>query len=142
MALLTQEMLWSSAWVIQHRTQRIAAAGPLPNARDRREFERMGSEKVAAAAASAAAMARQWGQSETALAQRAARQWWTWSTAWWAALYSASPAQTWARLPRLAAAGSRSARSSLDLAHAAGRLAHSGVRPIHAAVTANVRRLR
>ncbi len=34
--------------VVGHRLARLAAAGPLPSARDRREFHRMGTEKVAA----------------------------------------------------------------------------------------------
>lgn len=34
--------------VVAHRLTRLATAGPWPGSRDRREFHRMGSEKVAA----------------------------------------------------------------------------------------------
>jgi hypothetical protein len=59
LALRTSEMLLASAQVIGHRTGRMATAGPSPNARDRKEFTRMGLEKVAAANESALAMGRQ-----------------------------------------------------------------------------------
>lgn len=59
LALRTGEMLAASAQVITHRTGRMAAAGPSPNARDRKEFTRMGLEKVEAANLSAMAMGRQ-----------------------------------------------------------------------------------
>ena len=57
--LKTWEMLAASGQVIGLRTLRMAQAGPSPNARDRREFTRMGSEKVQAANRSAWAMAAQ-----------------------------------------------------------------------------------
>lgn len=49
-ALATQaaELAWAAPQVVAMRMARIALAGPVPNARDRREFQRMGSEKVAA----------------------------------------------------------------------------------------------
>ena len=43
------EMSMASAQVIAHRTTRMAAAGPIPNASDRQEFRRMGQEKIEAA---------------------------------------------------------------------------------------------
>jgi len=42
--------------VIAHRLQRMALAGPLPGARDQREFTRMGQEKAEALAESLMAM--------------------------------------------------------------------------------------
>lgn len=42
--------------VVAHRVGRMAAAGATPNARDRKEFQRMGAEKVAAFCESWAAM--------------------------------------------------------------------------------------
>jgi hypothetical protein len=45
--------------VMAHRFARIATAGPVPSARDRREFERMGSEKGEAFMASWSSMAAQ-----------------------------------------------------------------------------------
>ncbi len=59
LARQTSEMLTASAQVIGHRTRRLALAGGQPSARDRREFTRMGQEKIAAATESARAMARE-----------------------------------------------------------------------------------
>lgn len=67
LALRTGEMLVASAQVIGHRTGRMAKAGPSPNARDRKEFRRMGLEKVAAANESAWAMGRQLGEANLQL---------------------------------------------------------------------------
>ncbi|MES3013672.1 MAG: hypothetical protein V4750_08110, partial [Pseudomonadota bacterium] len=53
LALKSGEMLAASAQVIGQRSRRIAAAGANPNARDRREFARMGREKIEAASAAA-----------------------------------------------------------------------------------------
>lgn len=58
-ALKTWEMLLASSQVIGLRMGRMAQAGAKPNARDRREFTRMGSEKVQAAAQSGWAVAAQ-----------------------------------------------------------------------------------
>ena len=55
-ALRTAEMLVASAQVIAHRTGRMAKAGPKPSMRDRREFSRMGLEKMEAASESMWAM--------------------------------------------------------------------------------------
>ena len=51
------EMSMASAQVIAHRTTRMAASGPRPNARDRQEFLRMGREKAEASTESASAIA-------------------------------------------------------------------------------------
>jgi hypothetical protein len=67
LAMRTGEMLAASAQVIGHRTGRMARAGPAPNARDRKEFTRMGLEKVAAANESALAMGRQLGEANLQL---------------------------------------------------------------------------
>ena len=48
LAWKTGEMMMASAEVIGHRANRMAAAGPAPSLRDRREFTRMGQEKIAA----------------------------------------------------------------------------------------------
>jgi hypothetical protein len=59
LGLKTWEMLMASGQVIGHRVTRMATAGTKPSARDRREFNRMGSEKLQAAAQSGWAMAAQ-----------------------------------------------------------------------------------
>lgn len=141
-AVMTQEMLTASASVIQKRTGRMASAGLSPSAADMREMKLMGSEKIAAAGASASAMARQWGASEMAIAQRATQQWLALGGALWSALSSTSPSQAVARSSKLVEASLRSARSGADIFSATGRVARSGLRPIHAAASANARRLR
>jgi hypothetical protein len=39
---------WAAPQVVAHRLARMAFAGPMPSARDRREFARMSAEKVGA----------------------------------------------------------------------------------------------
>jgi hypothetical protein len=56
LALKTSEMMLASVQVIGHRAGRIAAPGPKPSARDRREFTLMGQERIEATAESAQAM--------------------------------------------------------------------------------------
>ena len=56
LAWKTGEMAIASAQVIGHRTGRLARAGPVPDARDQREFALMGREKGAAAMESAQAV--------------------------------------------------------------------------------------
>ncbi len=47
-AAKTTQMMVSSSVVINNRVGRMVAAGPNPSARDRKEFKRMGTEKVTA----------------------------------------------------------------------------------------------
>ena len=137
----TGEMLAASAQVIGHRTGRIAAAGARPSARDRREFALMGQEKVEAAAASAAAMGREW----LAFGNSAALQ--AWREALEAgnaalALASSRSVQEWVeRHAALARSLGRSATSAGRLSAAGAEIAGRGLAPIHAAATANARRL-
>jgi hypothetical protein len=44
----TVALAFAAPEVMAHRMARLALAGPTPSARDRREFHRMGAEKVAA----------------------------------------------------------------------------------------------
>lgn len=46
LARQASELALAVPQVMAHRLTRMALAGPLPNARDRREFHRMGQEKV------------------------------------------------------------------------------------------------
>ena len=43
----TEELAWAVPWVVPHRMARMALAGAPPSARDRREFQLMGAEKLA-----------------------------------------------------------------------------------------------
>ena len=75
--LRAAELALAVPQVVSHRVARMAAAGPWPGARDRREFHRMGSEKVAAFHESWTAM---WWQAWRAQMQFATAwmQWWSW----------------------------------------------------------------
>jgi hypothetical protein len=71
----TAEMLLSSGQVIGTRLDRMARAGHNPSARDRREFTRMGTEKVKAAADSGLAVAARLQSANYELMTRAWQQW-------------------------------------------------------------------
>lgn len=138
LARQTSEMLTASAQVIGHRTRRLARAGVQPSERDRREFTRMGQEKIAAAAESARAMAREmlaihlrWGRLgfEQALAGMSAAM---------SPIGSRSAAKALRRQTALADAAL--VRSG-QLASSMVRGAQKGLRPVHSRATANARRL-
>ena len=62
--------------VVAQRLQRLALAGPRPSARDQREFQRMGAEKLAAFGEAWQAMAWQMLKSNQALAASMLRGGW------------------------------------------------------------------
>ena len=62
--------------VMSHRIARMAVAGPLPQARDRKEFRRMASEKVEAFGESVTNMAFETFRVNQELASQALGQWW------------------------------------------------------------------
>lgn len=104
--------------VVMHRLGRMASAGGSPSAQDRREFARMGSEKVLAFYQSGTAfwtqvlrMQLQWSQELLAMG--------------WASMFGARP-----RGPSSRAAG-----------NAAARLVSAGLAPLHVTAVANARRL-
>lgn len=105
--------------VMAHRLARMAAAGHQPDARDRREFQRMGAEKVAAFTASWMAMgAEMWRiQQQGALLMMRA-----WSNPW---------------LVRWPSPGGESRR----MQNAALGIVSKGLAPVHRAATGNARRL-
>ena len=141
LATKTLEMMLASAQVIGHRTSRMALAGAAPNARDRREIALMGQEKVEAGARSAQAMAahmmtvsQPWG----ALAFRHIPRN---SAAFMSLASSQTPSQLIARQAALARALGQSAVSMANVSKSATKLAHRGLKPIHAKATANAKRL-
>jgi len=141
LATKTLETMLASAQVIGHRTGRMALAGPAPNVRDRREFALMGQEKIEAGAQSAQAMVAHMmtmNQRRGALAFRHLLQN---SAAFMSLASSRTPSQLIARQTALARALAQSASSMADVAKNATKLAHRGLRPIHAKATANARRL-
>lgn len=104
--------------VIGHRVLRMAAAGANPSARDRREFARMGNEKVLAFWRSWAAMWMQGWKVQVAFAQTVA------ATAW---------------APLLG--GRRTMNVPLLATETAARILSAGIAPVRAAAVANSKRL-
>ena len=136
------EMSTAAAQVIAHRSARMAAAGPLPDACDRREFTRMGQEKIDAATESALAMAGHLGGMSLQFTARAFNDMVTGTAALMSLGTSRNVGEFVTRQAKLAKALSRSAKTASDLSHSTTRLAGLGLAPIHARATANARRLR
>lgn len=97
--------------VVAHRVSRMAAAGSTPNARDRQELARMGTEKVAAFYESWAAMG---------LAAMQAQQ----------RLWTSMMFAPWGRLP-----------SNHALTQQALRVVGQGLAPVHRRAVGNAKRL-
>ncbi len=135
------EMSMASAQVIAHRSARMAAAGPMPNARDRREFTRMGQEKIGAATESAYAMAANLTTMNLKFGARAYRQMLAGTAALMSLGASRSIGRSITRQAKLAHSLSRSAKTASELSASTARLARRGLKPIHARATANARRL-
>ena len=110
------ETAWAAPLVVSHRLQRMAAAGRRPSERDRREFSRMGWEKVAAFHESWAAMALEGWRVQQTL-------WWSMVGSLWAPWWS----------------GGRGRRP--DATRALLGIAGHGLAPVHRRALANARRL-
>ena len=80
-ATKTAEMMLASGVVIHTRVGRMAAAGPNPSARDRKEFTLMGAEKVKAMQDSALAVGMGLQQAQLQMASAALAPFHTASTA-------------------------------------------------------------
>ena len=142
LAWKTGEMALASAQVIGLRTKRIALAGSVPSARDQREFTLMGQEKGADAMESAQAV----GARILMLNQQFAAFAFTQMLSASASLMSIAASRTSAesverqsKLARDTMAGSIVATSKLSGSTA--QLARRALKPVHARVSANVRRL-
>ena len=106
------ELSLAAPQVVAIRTARILAAGVNPNARDRREFERMGTEKVLAFWESMHAMGLEVAKAQQRYALLALRQWWSpWVSPW-------------------------------SVARSATKVLEKGLGPVHKRASANARRLR
>lgn len=135
------EMSVASASVIGHRTNQIAKAGPVPDARDRGEFARMGSEKIEASIESVAALGH---RGTTTHINDSARTFGLMlqSTAALMSLYSSqSSSQFFARQARLTRTLTQLTGSAIDLSNSTARLATLGLAPIHSRAVANAKRL-
>lgn len=141
-ALKGSEMLFASAQVIGHRTSRMAMAGPMPNARDRKEFTLMGQEKLEAVQESAAAMsmrmfAMQSRMGIAMLEQMAASAGWFWRFALNPALAAYVNGQAGQMAALFGNPWANWSRASKSLAE----VAQHGLKPVHSRATANARRL-
>jgi hypothetical protein len=141
LALKTGEMLAASAQVITHRTSRMVSAGTSPNARDRKEFRRMGLEKVEAAGESAWAMAEQMGRTQLDLGLKAWQDMAQAGAAWMSVASSRSLPQALAKQTHLVNTVTRSVKSAQRLSDATARVTSRGLKPVHTKATANAKRL-
>jgi hypothetical protein len=141
LAVKTYEMMVASAEVIGHRAGRMAAAGPIPNASDQREFALMGQEKIEAAAESARAMAEFVMSLNRQLESQAISQMLTGSTAMISLATSSSVGQSIERQGELVRTMTESAITLSQLPNSAGLFAHSAVKPIYSRTKANAKRL-
>lgn len=130
-ALKAAQLAVAAPQVIAMRTARMLAAGAAPNARDRREFTRMGSEKVQAYWESMTATALQMQKANQELAFLAVRQFWSaWTNPAWRYPFGGGPA---------VAAALRTLRSGTTQM---SNVFDKGLAPVHRRATGNVRRLR
>lgn len=141
LAWKTAELAVASASVIGHRTDQMARAGPIPNARDRGEFARMAYEKIEAHRESAAALRR---RSTGAYINHSARTFGLVleSTAALMSLCgSQNSGQFLARQARLTRTLTQVAAAAVGLSDATAELATLGLAPIHSRAVANAKRL-
>jgi hypothetical protein len=117
------ELMLAAPQVVAHRLGRMAVAGHKPSAKDRREFHRMGAEKLAAFGEAWQAMTLQMLKSNQQLAASMMRSWW----------------------PAGAVRGSAKAAPLTQAAaawqHAALDILGQGIRPVHRRAVANAKRL-
>lgn len=140
-AVKTAEMLVSSGQVIGTRVGRMARAGVNPSARDRREFALMGSEKVKAATQSGMAVAARMQAANWQLYARAWQQWMASLSAFNSLASSRSVGDALSRQLTLFNALGRSHGTHGRISSDVARLAGAALKPVHAASTANARRL-
>lgn len=128
-ALKSFEIAAASSQVVPIRLARMAAAGPNPTPKDRREMHRMGAEKVAAFSKSGMALAA----GSMPIVTRAAMQSFETGFAFWANCMRMA-------LPTLPPHRSTMTPRTPD-ARSTARLINAALKPVHATVTANARRL-
>jgi hypothetical protein len=141
LALKSWEALASAAPVIGSRTARMALAGGRPGPGDRREFVRMGSEKMQAATESSWAMALQMQTFGTRLVLQAWTQWMEFGAAAWKLGANRDATALFTKQAELWSLAQRSQHSTQRLTDGLARVALSGLAPVHRTVTANARRL-
>jgi hypothetical protein len=142
LAMKTWEMMFASAQVIGHRTGRMALAGPIPDARDQREFHLMGQEKIEATAESLQAIALRMFSVNQQIGLIAFRQW----VAMWSSLVSLVgsrnvPQTLKVQTDMLHNTMSHTTSVMNHLGESVAKTMHKGLKPIHSRATANARRL-
>lgn len=143
LTMKTGEMMLASAQVIGHRTGRMASAGPLPNARDQREFTLMGQEKLEAAAESGQAMVIGMMRMNQQLSALAFKQMLSGTASMAAIASSRTPAQSIERQARLVRDTlAHSSAAARQISGSSARIAQKGLTPIHSRATGNAKRLR
>jgi hypothetical protein len=142
LAMKTGEMMLASAQVIGHRSHRIARAGANPSARDRREFHRMGQEKIDAARESAFAMGRHVAGLNPLLGLKAWQDMLAAGNALFALAGTRSITGAMAGQAKLARAVSKSTASAARVSEVTAKTAGHGLKPVHSRATANAKRLR
>jgi hypothetical protein len=136
------EMAVASAAVIGDRAGRLGLAGSVPGARERREIAVMGREKGEAAWAAAQAVGLRMLILNQQFAALAFNHMLSTSAALMAIAASRSPAESVMRQSRLVRdTMTRSAIATSRLFGSTARLAQRALKPVHARVSGNVRRL-
>lgn len=134
------ELALAATQTVGHRLNMLAGAGDNPTARERREFFRMGSEKVEAALDSSRAVSVNWNVLNRQLTLLAEAQ-----GQLLAAAAGLAGARTFRELTtaqrRYWEAWAKSGETGLALWLTGMEVARQGLLPIHAKATANARRL-
>ncbi|MES2538272.1 MAG: polyhydroxyalkanoate granule-associated phasin [Pseudomonadota bacterium] len=142
LALNTSELVIASAEVITHRTNRFAAAGMIPSLRDQREFTLMSQEKIEAVTESAQAIAARAFSLHHEISVITLRQIVAGTNGIMLLATSRTVTQSSQLQVKLVSeALCSSADAATQLADLLAQLAQHGLKPIHARVTANARRL-
>lgn len=141
LAFKTGEMMMASAFVINRRLTRMALAGANPNARDRREFQRMGQEKVEAATESLLAVSAQLAFAGPQLGAVSFQYWMKTVRALLATSTRPAMSVVGAQAALMGLTFGNSSSTAAKMASVSAKLAHHGLRPVHSRATANARRL-
>ncbi len=131
----TSELMFAAPLVAAQRMTRLLVAGRVPAARDRREFARMGAEKIDAFGEAWNATAAQVTKSNQQLAVSMMSDWFrTWMNFWFSFGYAPATPQR-----RVVRAAQRKFQNAAH--HAALDMLAKGIAPVHRRAVANARRL-
>ena len=142
LTLKAWEMMFASAQVISHRTGRMALAGPIPSARDRREFHLMGQEKIDAITESLQEIALRMLSLNQQLGLAAFQALMSSGSSLISLFNSRTLPQTFkAQNDMLQNTMSHAPSTMTQLGESFAKTMHKGMTPIHSRATANARRL-